>query len=220
MRNGFRSHPQYPELRGLTLNFLGLEALDLGSGPSGDGPPSFFSAQRLQFDGFRALRPGPKHQFPGCLMEGSGLPLKAEARSLWVLKRGCQATTIVGAFVGWGGKKPGQGDWMFLSWRWLSFSNGAEGFWGFPLGKLDSDREVGSLLAIYKFAVHGFLQAHWCSRHSQASLSDILDFVRLGRTALVSGKRKARRGRSTWLLLGNILHFCLLWFSGKSSLDC
>ena len=24
----------------------------------------------------------------------------------------------------------------------------------------------------------------------------------------------------TWLLLGNILHFCLLWFSGKSPLKC
>ena len=23
-----------------------------------------------------------------------------------------------------------------------------------------------------------------------------------------------------WLLLGNILHFCLLWFSGKSQLNC
>ena len=25
------------------------------------------------------LRPGPNHQFPGCLVEGSGLALKAEA---------------------------------------------------------------------------------------------------------------------------------------------
>ena len=24
----------------------------------------------------------------------------------------------------------------------------------------------------------------------------------------------------SWLLLGNMLHFCLLWFSGKSPLDC
>ena len=49
--------------------------------------PSKPSPQRLQFDGFRALQPGfetPNHQFPGCLIEGSVLPLKAEARSLWV----------------------------------------------------------------------------------------------------------------------------------------
>ena len=26
-----------------------------------------------------------------------------------------------------------------------------------------------------------------------------------------------RVGANTWLLLGNILHFCLLWFSGKSN---
>ena len=24
----------------------------------------------------------------------------------------------------------------------------------------------------------------------------------------------------SWLLLGNILHFCLLWFSGKFPLNC
>ena len=32
--------------------------------------------------------------------------------------------------------------------------------------------------------------------------------------------RKWNRLLPSWLSLGNILHFCLLWFSGKSTLSC
>ena len=42
---------------------------------------AIFLSQTLQFDQCRVLKqPGfetPKHRFPGCLMEGSGLPLQA-----------------------------------------------------------------------------------------------------------------------------------------------